>query len=125
MSSPTSSSTPSPTADPDPVFLPTGTATENRTYFDFVNAKLFASASQPDGRSIIDNLVAAGFNKPGMAVTPDTTSIGDRADSIIFSVLVKGQCLIGQIMGSGYYSQIAPVLGTGGCLIGQTRPIDW
>ena len=120
-----SSSTPSPTADPDPVFLPTGTAAENRKYFDFVNAKLFANASQPDGRSIIDNLVAAGFSKPGMAVTPDTTSIGDRADSILFSVLVKGQCLIGQIMGSGYYSQIAPVLGTGGCLIGQTRPIDW
>jgi len=60
-----------------------------------------------------------------MQVTPDVTTVGVKADSIQFSVLWKGQCLIGQYGFAEYHSLVAPVLGTGKCLIGQTRTIDW
>ena len=109
----------------DPVLVESGTATENRPYFDKVNTAFFAANGRSDGRSIIDNLIAAGFRKQDMEVTPDRTSIDLDADSVIFSVRVKGECLIGQFSAMGYSTIQAPLLGTGGCLVGATRPIDW
>ena len=43
------------------------------------------------------------------------------------AVLFQGRCLIGQYgpASGGYHSAVRPALGTGGCLVGQTRPIDW
>jgi hypothetical protein len=72
-----------------------------------------------------DGLAAGGFDKSTMQVTADTTSIGRDADSVQFSVLWGQDCLIGQVSGAGYTSQTAPVLGTGACLVGSTRAIDW
>jgi hypothetical protein len=105
--------------------VPSGTAEENKPYFDLVNNEFYTANGMSDGRSIIDNLVAAGFPKSDMEVTPDRTSIDLAADSIIFSVRVKGECLLGQVSVRGYTSVVGPLLGTGGCLVGATRPIDW
>ena len=119
--------TPAPTATTpaEPVLVESGTATENRPYFDKVNTAFFAANGRSDGRSIIENLIAAGFRKQDMEVTPDRTSIDLDADSVIFSVRVKGECLIGQFSNMGYSTIQAPLLGSGGCLVGATRPIDW
>ena len=62
-----------------------------------------------------------------MQLTVDTTTIGLAANSIQFSVKLGDTCLVGQsgADAGGYNSMATPVLGNGGCLIGQTRAIDW
>ena len=120
----TSTSTPRPIRTADPVFIPNGTAAENKLFFDLTNKKLFASNGSANGRAIIDNLVTAGFDKAAMQVTPDKTPTNGSADSILFSVRIGDSCLLGQY-GGGYSSAVEPVLAGGGCLIGKTRPIDW
>jgi hypothetical protein len=122
----TATGSPTPTVTADPVFQPKGTADDNKAYFDLVNNRFFAANPSPLGRPIIDNLVAAGFTKADMQVTPDKTSIGGGADSILFAVKIGDECLLGQHGGSGYSSAVAKALTTGGpCLIGLTRPINW
>lgn len=121
-----SSSTGSPTPEPEPEINLTGTAGQNQRYFDAVNERLIAAGGALDGRAFIDNLVAAGYPKADMEVTPDRTAINGQADSVQFSIRLNGTCLIGQYgEGVGYASTAAPLLGTGKCLIGVTRPIDW
>ena len=110
---------------PNPQLRPDGSAAANRQFFDFILADHFAAHPTSDGRSIIDALVLAGFLKADMEVTPDVTAIGIPVDSIVFSVRVKGECLVGQFSAAAYTSVIAPLLGNGGCLVGLTRPIDW
>ena len=129
---PISSSTPSPTAEvttapePDPVYVPDGGATANQAYFDFVNARLVQQNPAADGRAFVDSLVTAGFDRVNMELTPDITPANEKADSITFSVRFDDGCLIGQYVdASQYLSQVRAALGTGRCLVGQTRPIDW
>jgi hypothetical protein len=110
---------------PEPQLVPAGTARENLVYFNHVNKAFFAAQPSIDGRAIIDNLVAAGFDKSAMQVTPDKTVNGHPADSVQFSVLLDKECLVGQFGGGEYGSVVAPMLGTGVCLIGKTRPINW
>lgn len=119
------SAAPSATPTPDPVLLPEGTAEDNLDYFDLVNNRLFASNGSADGRAIIDNLVAAGFDKAAMQVTPDRTAINGSVDSVLFSVQLGDSCLLGQHGGGGYTGVAQAALGNGGCLIGKTRAIDW
>jgi hypothetical protein len=116
------------TATPTPAGLvPGGTAQENLAYFDTVNHATLAANPNAQGRDFIDALVKAGFTKADMQVTVDTTTIGLKANSIQFSVRMGDTCLIGQngADAGGYSSMVTPVLSTGNCLIGQTRPIDW
>ena len=118
--------TPSPTySAAAPQFDPDGSARSNLDYFDAVNRKLFAAKAGATGRAIVDNLARAGFDKSAMQVTPDRTPIGNRTDSIEFSVRLDAQCLIGQSSGGSYTSLVAPALADGACLVGKTRPIDW
>ncbi|AWB95720.1 hypothetical protein DCE93_08625 [Agromyces badenianii] len=121
---PTASSAPTPTA---PEFLPELSAAENLAFFDWVNGGVIAANGAAAGRDFIDALAAAGFDKTQMQVTADTTTIGDAADSMQFSVLFQGECLVGQYgpKSGGYHGAVRPPLGTGACLVGQTRPIDW
>jgi hypothetical protein len=120
------SASPTPTVAADPVYEPNGTAQDNKPYFDLVNNRFFAANGSALGRPIIDNLVAAGFDKANMQVTPDKTSIGGGVDSILFAVKIGDSCLLGQHGGGGYTSSVAAALTTGGpCLIGTTRPINW
>lgn len=117
---------PTPSAATAPVLQPDGSAQDNLAYFDFVNRRLLAAKPKAKGRDFIDALVAAGFAKKNMQVTPDTTTIGLVAQSIQFSVKLNGGCLIGQNgADTGYQSVVAPVLTTGTCLVGETRTIHW
>jgi hypothetical protein len=120
---PTTSASATPEADPE-IDLE-GSARDNHAYFDLVNTELIAAGGTLDGRAFIDNLVAAGYPKGDLEVTPDQTAIGIAADNIQFSIRLNGTCLIGQYGNVGYASTTAELLSTGRCLVGQTRPIDW
>lgn len=126
---PTAVSTPTPTAtstpEPDPELVAGGTAGQNRPYFEFVLNGLLEQTGQPTSRMVVDSLAGAGFDKATMQVTADTTPVGQPADSILISVLIDNQCLIGQIIGGELSTQLADVLGTGRCLVGRTLSIDW
>lgn len=106
---------------------PEASAAENLPYFDAVNLGVIAAKAEAGGRDFIDALSAAGFDRTQMQVTADRTTIDLAADSVQFAVLFQGECLIGQYgpASGGYHSAMRPALGTGGCLVGQTRPIDW
>ncbi|WP_448004927.1 DUF6993 domain-containing protein [Agromyces bauzanensis] len=121
----TAPTTPAPSAPP--TLRPTLSAEENLAYFDAVNLAVVAANASAGGRDFIDALVAAGFDKSQMEVTADRTTVDLQADSVQFAVLFQGECLIGQYgpASDGYHSAVRPPLGTGGCLVGQTRPIDW
>ncbi len=116
---------PSATPAPAPTLDPSGTAQENREYFDWVNERLADDSGPPDGRAVIDSLSAAGFDRQAMEVTPDLTAVGLDADNVQFSVRIGDECLLGQFGNTGYVSHITEVLSTGRCLVGRTRPIDW
>jgi hypothetical protein len=60
-----------------------------------------------------------------MEVTPDVTVGSEAAETIQFSVRANGSCLIGQTGAAGYNALAAPLLGTGKCLVGKTRTIDF
>lgn len=128
-----SSAVPVPTAaptavpEPDPTLKPQLAASENLAYFDFLSKGALATNPSADGKAFIDALVAGGFDKAQMEVTFDRTAADLAADSIQFSVRFNDECLIGQNgpASGGYQSMVAPVLGTGKCLVGATRPIDW
>ncbi len=119
----TSGSSPSPA--PEPTLVPEGNAADNLAYFDAVNSTFLAANPTPGGRQIIDNLVAAGFDKSTMQVTPDVTAIGGAVDSVQFAVRFGDRCLIGQSSGAGYVGIEGPVVGGSTCLLGTTRAIDW
>ncbi|HEY4268358.1 MAG TPA: hypothetical protein VGM94_09230 [Galbitalea sp.] len=121
------SPTPTPTATPTgpPVLEPNGTAAANLAYFNLVGHNKFAGHPNILGRAIVDDLVAAGFVKKDMEITPDKTSIGLAAWNIEFSVKMNDSCLIGQTGNVGFQSFAAPLLASEKCLIGQTRTIDW
>ena len=117
--------TPKNTVAPAPSFLPDGSAEANKAWFDAANTRLIGANSGANGRAIIDSLVAAGFDKAAMQVTPDKTSINGGVDSILFSVKIGDSCLLGQRGGGGYSSAVEPALKSGLCLVGKTRAIDW
>lgn len=111
---------------PPPEFFPDGTAAENLPFFDYTNIMVILNGDDIGGPQIIDGLATAGFDKSEMQVSRDTTPTGLQADSIQFSVAFHDECLIGQWgTSTGYHSMVAAPLGTGQCLVGETRPIDW
>ncbi len=120
--------TPAPTTTEGPAPLsPESTAADNLPLFSEVMNQVAASQDSVAGRAYIDALVAAGFDKSTMQVTADRTSVDDPVDSLQFSVLWAGECLVGQVGPStpAPTATVLPELPSGGCLIGQTRPIDW
>ena len=122
----TPSASASATAPPPAATLdPAGSAADNQAFFDSTLQALLATTPDADGRTIIDTLVAAGFDKAAMELTPDKTAIGLDADSVQFTVKFADGCVVGQQGNIGYHSAVLPVLSTGKCLIGQTRSINW
>ena len=116
-----SSPSPAPTSvrnELNPQFRPGGSAAANQQFFDATNQALQSAAGKSDGVTIVNTQVAAGFNKADMEVTFE-------ADSIIVSVRTGEECLLGQFAPAYYAGTIAPVLGTGKCLVGWQRTIDW
>jgi hypothetical protein len=121
---PTASETTAP-VDETPTIDLDGTAADNKEFFDLLNTDLIAAGGALDGRAFIDNLIAAGYPRSDMEVTPDRTAINGAADNIQFSIRLNGSCLIGQYGNIGYDSIATALLTTGKCLIGSTRTIDW
>jgi hypothetical protein len=115
------------TASAIPTYDPTGTAEDNLAYFDKVGRALLTNnpTANSQGETIVNWFVAHGFNKANMEVTPDKTSIGLAAWNIEFSVKFGSTCLLGQAGNVGFQSTVLPVLATGKCLIGTTRPINF
>ena len=114
------------TPAPAPTLDPAGGAAANKAFFDTVNQQVLAQDSAAGGRAFIDALAAAGFDKAAMEVTPDRTAADLAADSIQFSIRFPDGCLLGQAgPATGYDSLVMKVLGTGRCLMGTTRTIDW
>lgn len=110
-----------------PTIVPDGSAADNLPVFADVTARVWASEQRASGRAYIDALASAGFDKGAMQVTDDTSTVGNPAESIQFSVQWGDQCLVGQVgPATGEpVTAIVAALAEGGCLIGQTRPIDW
>lgn len=124
--SPTATATPTPTAKPV-ALVPDGTAEQNLPWFRKIVEQVWAGPDQVHGRAYVDALVAGGFDKAAMQVTQDESTVGNPAESIQFSVVWKGECLVGQVgpATGNPVTTVLPLLGTGGCLLGETRPIDW
>lgn len=122
----TTSSAPTPTSSALPALNPKGTAKQNLAFFDHVNNRTIAADKNPTAQQFVDGLAAAGFVKANMQMTADKTTVNLTPGSVQFSVLINGGCLIGQFGDDigGYHSTVAPVLGTGKCLIGDTVPIQ-
>ncbi|MET0726352.1 MAG: hypothetical protein ABWY36_08375, partial [Leifsonia sp.] len=120
--SPTSS-TPTATPVEAPVLRPLLSADENKEFFDYVAAGVIAANSSAGGRDFIDALVAGGFDRTQMQVTPDRTAVDLAADSVQWSVLFQGECLIGQYgpASGGYHGVLVAPTGQGTCLVGETR----
>jgi hypothetical protein len=112
---------------PAPILHPDLTASDNLPYFDRVTGDAISDDPAAGGAVIIDALAAGGFDKSQMEVTFDRTVADLEADSIQFAVRFHGECLIGQTgpASGGHHSVVAPLLGTGTCLVGVTRQIDW
>lgn len=124
---PSGSAAPSSTAIAvEPTLRPGGSAAANQQWFDFVNTQHFAVHGVGDSQSIVNDLVASGFVKADMQITPDRTALNIAVDAITVSVRINGECLIGQFSPGGYHGIIAPAIGGGTtCLTGETLPIDW
>nr|WP_246081331.1 hypothetical protein [Homoserinimonas aerilata] len=112
-------------APPPPELVVDGTASDNLPFFVATVDEHLDAGGSGDGRSFIDALVAAGFDKSAMQVTPDATPTGGAVDSVLFSVSFGADCIIGQWGPGGFSHSVAPALGTGACLVGTTRAIDW
>ncbi|HEU5223632.1 MAG TPA: hypothetical protein VFU07_08125 [Candidatus Lumbricidophila sp.] len=106
---------------------PALSADENLVTFNDINTDVVVANPKAKGRDFIDALVAAGFDKSKMQVTADQNTVGGDADSVTWSIEFNGKCLLGQYgpESGGYHGVVMPVLANGGCLIGNTRPIDW
>jgi len=124
----TIATTPSPTPTATgPVLVADGTAEDNLPLFTEVMERVWGTDNRVKGRAYVDALQRAGFDRAAMEVTKDRTSVGLAADSIQFSVRWDDACLVGQVGPSTKTptAVILPVLPSGGCLVGETRPIDW
>ena len=110
-----------------PTLRPDLPASENLPFFDAVNLGVVAANASAGGRDFIDALVAAGFDKSQMEVTADRTTVDLQADSVQFAVLFERRVPRRPVR-PGFRrlpQRRAARLGTGGCLVGETRPIDW
>ncbi len=114
------------TGAPSARFVPGGAAAQNRGAFDAAIRGVVQTSSNAGGDAVVSALVSAGFDRAAMQVSSSTTSAKLQPGSISVAVKLGSQCLIGQWGGAidGYHSTVAQVLGSGGCLIGGTAPLD-
>ena len=127
VAAPSASSVPEDSEPSARALVPDGTAADNLPVFAAVTAAVWATDDRGAGRSYVDGLVQAGFDRSAMQVTHDRSTAGDPAESIQFSVRWGQECLIGQVgPATGEpVTTVMPVLAEGTCLVGNTRPIDW
>jgi hypothetical protein len=120
---------PTPAEDDAPVLYPHGSAQENLPYFELIVQTVWESMNKDSGRAYINALVHAGFDKAHMQVTADRTTVGNKAETLFFSVAWGAkECLIGQVGPSTGKQPVVAVmsqLAHGRCLIGNTVDINW
>lgn len=123
----TSSTAPTPTPTPTAAALdPDGDARANLEFFAATVEGVWAEARSVASADYTTALVAAGFDVAAMERTADATTVGNPADSIQFSVLWEGECLVGQV-GPSIARPVAvvlPELPEGGCLVGNTPAVE-
>lgn len=125
---PTATATADPTPSAAPALVPDGSAEDNLPVFTAVAEQVWGTEQRGEGRAYVDGLVAAGFDREAMQLTPDQSTVGNPAESIQFSVRWgEEECLIGQVGPStgAVVTTVMPQLAGGRCLVGATRPIDW
>lgn len=125
---PTATATADPTPSAAPALVPDGSADDNLPVFTAVAEQVWGTERRGEGRAYVDGLVAAGFDRDAMQLTPDQSTVGNPAESIQFSVRWgEEECLIGQVGPStgAVVTTVMPQLAGGRCLVGATRPIDW
>ncbi|WP_022894553.1 DUF6993 domain-containing protein [Agromyces subbeticus] len=106
------------------VLVPDGDAEANLPFFTQVASGVSASGTTAS-RDFTSALITAGFDRAAMQVTPDETPTGLAADSVSFSVLWKGDCLIGQNGAAvGGLTTVVDVPLDGACLAGPTPPVE-
>ena len=110
--------------DAVPVLRPGGTAVQNQLFFEYVLEQYRVGNGIGTADALVATLAAAGFDITTMEVTPEYTAIGLAADSVVVSVQLGGECLIGQVFADHRVSLIVPPLATGRCLVGETHPIQ-
>lgn len=103
-----------------------GSAQDNLRLFTAVTIAVWESTDRGRGLAYIDALSAAGFDRGAMQVTADTSTVGNPAESLQFSVLWGGECLVGQVgeATGDPVTAVVPALADGSCLVGRTQPID-
>lgn len=131
VTEPPPSASPTPSVSPTvsgPTLLPDGSADDNLPLFTAVADAVWASDQRGEGRAYIDALISAGFDREAMQVTQDSSTVGNPAESLQFSVRWgEKECLIGQVGPSTgqVVTAVMPQLAEGRCLVGTTRSIDW
>ena len=114
---------PAPVTAPEPTLHPEGTAEDNLPYFTAVVDHVWAGPAKAQSLAYVDALTNAGFDRAGMQMTADATTIGNPAESIQFSVRWgETTCLVGQVGPSTGtpVTAVLPQLSGGRCLIGAT-----
>lgn len=114
---------PAPTSTAAPTLHPDGAAAANLPLFTMVVDQVWAGASKDSAQAYVDALATAGFAKADMQMTADTSTVGNLAESIQFSVRWGStECLVGQVGPStgNPVTTVLPQLGGGRCLIGTT-----
>lgn len=128
---PTPTSTPSPTIAPGvevvptaaPALHPEGSAEQNKLFWDATIERYWQSFGLGSTQTMIDHLVGAGYAPAVIEVTYDSTAIGLGVDSIEVSTRFGEDCLLAVVRAERYATVIAPVLGTGRCLVGDQVPV--
>ena len=114
-----------PTQAAPAIFVPGGSAGENKPIFDQTNLQTIATNGSASSVELVNALSTTGFYKAAMEVTFDRTNVDLEADYIIVSVKIGEECLVGQRGPRGYTSDVVAPVSTGKCLIGLTQPITW
>ena len=112
-------------APPAPlVYLPDGSAAQNEKYFRQVLTQAGAGAGRVSGSDMVKAVSDAGFELDLIELTPDTSLIALPADTVTLAVRMGDDCLVGQWGKDWVVSQVAPVLDTGVCLVGDANSLD-
>ena len=123
-----SPSTPAPTAAALARFDPSAPAAANLDLFKRTldKAAQTTAASSVEAKTLTGALIAVGFNAAAMQHSADQTSANLQAPTLLVSVRLGGQCLVGQFMRSdaSISTEIAAPIQTGACLIGQQSPVS-
>ncbi|MGY6496930.1 MAG: DUF6993 domain-containing protein [Microcella sp.] len=115
---------PSDPAEPAPEFVDGGSADDNAPFARFaVQQRVDALSDRPTSAQVSEALIDAGFARDALEVTADRTPLGLPTDVISFAVRVDDACIVGELRGSAVTTTVAPVLGTGRCLIGADASI--